>query len=84
MAAYYAAGWLSGFNVVGYWGLVGVGAGVGALWSCLWCGAVLIGVVGVCLWPFPDCGGASGLCPKSGVWGVRCSPSEVYPAGKLQ
>ena len=36
-------------------------------------------------WPFSGCGGGSacGLCPKWEL-GARASPSEFYPAGKLQ
>ena len=35
-------------------------------------------------WRFPDRVGARGLCPKSRARYVRASPSEVFPAGKLQ
>ena len=36
-------------------------------------------------WPFPGCGGgACGLCPGSRAWCPRASPSDVYPADKLQ
>ena len=26
----------------------------------------------------------SGLCPRSGAWRVRASPSRIYPAGGLE
>ena len=58
--------------------------------GCVGC-AGLVGVAGpylpgdhVRLGPFRAVGEAYGLCPRSRARPARASPSEVYPAGKLQ
>ena len=55
--------------------------GGGAAWSMLH--SFLVIQFAVCL-TFSGLWGAYGLCPKSRPRRVGASPSEVYPAGKLQ
>ena len=54
------------------------------LWLLLrsWVGLLVVSVGAMGLfWPGVA---LSGLCPRSGAWRVRASPSRIYPAGGLE
>ena len=62
-----------------------LGGGFRALLWVLPSRAVRAGLFrGIGDWRFPGRVGARGLCPKFRARYVRASPSEVFPAGKLQ
>ena len=88
-----AAGIGEGGGVVGALVRFGGGGAGGYSWgggfrALLWVlpsRAVRAGLFrGIGDWRFPGRVGARGLCPKLSARYVRASPSEVFPAGKLQ